>query len=94
MRQLLRYTQRSCHEDVPRRQRCYLGNRGTGRFADQEKMPGSSFDFYAKEYDYTVVNDTVLETVNQIVSIMEAEKFRSKRMLPVIDDILTTKETK
>ena len=49
---------------------------------------------YAKEYDYTVVNDTVLETVNQIVAIMEAEKFRSKRMLPVIDDILTTKETK
>ena len=49
---------------------------------------------YAKDYDYTVVNDTVSETVDQIVSIMEAEKFRSKRMIPIIDDILITKKTK
>lgn len=46
---------------------------------------------YARDYDYTVVNDTVSETVNQIVSIMEAEKFRSKRMRPIIEDILATK---
>lgn len=46
---------------------------------------------HAKEYDYTVVNDTVLETVEQIESIMEAEKFRSKRMLPMIDDLFSTK---
>lgn len=49
---------------------------------------------YAAEYDYTVVNDTVSEAAHQILSIMEAEKLRSKRMRSVIDNIITTKEAK
>lgn len=43
----------------------------------------------APEYDYVVINDDLDDCVNQVCSILDAEKFRYSCMKPIVDEILT-----
>ncbi len=47
----------------------------------------------APEYDYVVINDELDYCVNQVCSILDAEKFRYSCMKPVVDEILTQTTT-
>ena len=40
-----------------------------------------------KMYDYIVTNHVVKDTVNNIISILQAEKFKTKHYLPTAPDI-------
>lgn len=62
-------------------------NRGTESENAIEKRFNTAFEEikYVNEYDYAVVNDTVLESVNIVESIINSEKYRVRRMSNTIN---------
>lgn len=62
-------------------------NRGTESENAIEKRFNTAFEEikFVNEYDYAVVNDTVLESVNIVESIINSEKYRVRRMSNTIN---------
>lgn len=62
-------------------------NRGTESENAIEKRFNTAFKEikFVNEYDYAVVNDTVLESVNIVESIINSEKYRVRRMSNTIN---------
>lgn len=78
-----------------------LMSRLTNRQTETEEIINQRIERGAKEiqeclaYDYIVTNHEVEETVDNIISIFRAEKFRASRFVPESEDIqelLSTKE--
>lgn len=67
-----------------------ITKRGTETESDISKRFKAAYEElnYAKEYDYLVVNDELLDAVEKIESIITAEKCKTERKINIIKNII------
>lgn len=70
-----------------------LSKRGTESPEIVEKRISAALDEirHAAEYDYIVVNDALSEAVDDVVKIIEADRFRTDRRINLINTVLCKK---